>query len=93
MSVIERHLAGAHVSVPLKTPRSRQVGIPEAEYHPQFPIISFIERNPASPAFQRPKLSLVNAVIVPLLCQALNFKVTQQASSIGGLFVLTCVIN
>jgi hypothetical protein len=41
MSVIERHLAGALVSVPLKTPRSRQVGIPEAGYHPQFPIIPF----------------------------------------------------
>jgi hypothetical protein len=43
MSVIERHLAGAHVSVPLKTPRSRQVGIPEAGYHPQFPIIPFLQ--------------------------------------------------
>jgi hypothetical protein len=48
MSVIERHLAGAHVSVPLKTPRSRQVGIPEAGYHPQFPIISFRRSWPES---------------------------------------------
>lgn len=59
----------------------------------QFPAIWSNERNPVSLSFQRPKLSFVNAVIFPLLCQALNFKVTQQASPVSGLFVLTCIIN
>jgi hypothetical protein len=70
MSVIERHLAGAHVSVPLKTPRSRQVGIPEAGYHPQFPVISFYKRGKSTeklpPRLERAKRFAVLSSLTPV---------------------------
>jgi hypothetical protein len=35
----------------------------------------------------------MDAVVIPFICQSLDFKITHQSLSVSGLFILTALVN